>query len=203
VNPYIVSYFESFVEDDHLHIILEYVSGGDLQDYLNERKKIKQSCDEDFILKVFTQLTSALKYCSERNIIHRDIKPNNILLTKDGDIKITDFGVSKIFNTNTTNKQATSIAGTIGYQSPEMLDDQPYTFKTDLWSVGRVLYEMMTLQHPFDAKTPAGIFKNILFKQITQINSNHSDKLKKAVMMLLEKDPDFRLTFDAIEQLSF
>jgi serine/threonine protein kinase len=115
IHPFIVRYYEDFVENDQFHIVMEYVQGGDLSEYLQERKNNNQPCGESFILKVFAQLVSALKCCYENNVIHRDIKPSNILLTPDYDIKLTDFGCSKIFPPLAANKNAASEVGAIGY----------------------------------------------------------------------------------------
>jgi serine/threonine protein kinase len=126
---------------------LEYIEGGDLESYL---KKNKPPLQEEIVLKFFSQLVSGLSYAHSFKIIHRDLKPDNILLTKEFKIKIIDFNVSKIVST--LCEISNTFAGTPGYMSPEIFSPEGHSFPADVFSLGCVIYELMTGKPPFFMK---------------------------------------------------
>jgi serine/threonine protein kinase len=203
-HPNIVQYYDSFeVSKQFKHkicLILEYIDGGDLRQSLAKRFQDQQPCGEQFILKMFFQIGSAIHYCFHQHIFHRDIKPQNILLTKDGNFLLADFGVSKIIEAKTTRLEAQ--ARTLNSMSPQMINKQPYSYKTDIWSLGCALFEIMTLHHPFETENPFYLIQKIPSEEIKEINSNHSDELKKTVLQMLIKSEDLRLNFEMFEHLS-
>lgn len=149
-HPNIIRFKEVYkTKKGQLCIVMDYADGGDLQ------KKIKEARDagmnylkEEQILNWFTQICLAMKHCHDRKILHRDLKSGNIFLTSNGIVKLGDFGIAKVLS-NTVEK-AVTIVGTPYYLSPEIINNKPYSFKSDLWSLGVLLYEMCALKPPFN-----------------------------------------------------
>jgi NIMA (never in mitosis gene a)-related kinase 1/4/5 len=112
------------------------------------------------IKRFIAQMVIALKFLKEKNIIHRDIKPKNILIHQDG-IKISDFGVAKIINNHNADQETTTFSGTIQFMSPQILRQEKYTFQTDVWSLGITIYYMLFLRVPWVAQKVLGILKEI------------------------------------------
>lgn len=106
---------------------------------------------EEIILNWFVQLCFAVKYIHDKKILHRDLKLSNIFISSNGDIKLGDFGIAKVLNN--TEEFAKTIVGTPYYLSPEICLKKPYNYKSDIWSLGCVLYEMMNLKHAFEAES--------------------------------------------------
>jgi NIMA (never in mitosis gene a)-related kinase 1/4/5 len=159
-HPNIVHYFESFEESAILYIAMEYADGGDLYSFLRIRKP-GNYLEESLVLRFFHQLCLALQYLHHRKILHRDLKTKNIFLAKHQTcIKLGDFGISRFLNN--TVELAHTVIGTPYYLSPEICESQPYSYKSDIWSLGCVLYEMLALTHPFDAKNMKGLVSKIL-----------------------------------------
>ncbi|XP_035746771.1 serine/threonine-protein kinase Nek1 isoform X4 [Egretta garzetta] len=147
-HPNIVLYRESFEENGCLYIVMDYCEGGDLFKKINAQKGILFS--EDQILDWFVQICLALKHIHDRKILHRDIKSQNIFLTKDGTIQLGDFGIARVLNS--TAELARTCIGTPYYLSPEICQNKPYNNKSDIWALGCVLYEMCTLKHALIAE---------------------------------------------------
>lgn len=101
-----------------------------------------------------------MQYIHHKRILHRDIKTSNIFLTSNGTVKIGDFGISKVLEN--TLDQASTVVGTPYYMSPEVCENKPYTFKSDVWALGCVLYELCTLKHAFDANNLLGLIFKIM-----------------------------------------
>ena len=126
---------------------MEYADGGDLQGKVKKMKQKKEatgskSCyiPEEEILRIFTQICLAIKHLHDRKILHRDLKSQNIFLTKQGIVKLGDFGISKVLSH--TKENVKTIVGTPYYLSPEIVENKPYNHKSDIWSLGILLYEM-------------------------------------------------------------
>uniref|UniRef100_A0A8D1KY74 non-specific serine/threonine protein kinase n=2 Tax=Sus scrofa TaxID=9823 RepID=A0A8D1KY74_PIG len=147
-HPNIVQYRESFEENGSLYIVMDYCEGGDLFKRINAQKGIL--FQEDQILDWFVQICLALKHVHDRKILHRDIKSQNIFLTKDGTVQLGDFGIARVLNS--TVELARTCIGTPYYLSPEICENKPYNNKSDIWALGCVLYEMCTLKHALIAE---------------------------------------------------
>jgi len=143
----IINFYVSFIERNELFIVLELADGGDLSKLIKYFQRKKRLIPEQTILKYFTQISSAVEYIHSRRILHRDIKPANIFMTSDGCVKLGDFGLGRFFSQNTYD--AHSIVGTFYYMSPERIREAGYGFSSDVWSLGCVLYELITLNSPF------------------------------------------------------
>lgn len=138
-----------------LCIVMDYADDGDLQTRVKSQAKMKnaqgrtQYIAEDQVLDWFTQICLALKHCHDKKILHRDLKSQNIFLTKRGILKLGDFGIARVLSN--TRSRAKTVVGTPYYLSPEIIKQEGYSFKSDIWSAGVLLYEMCALQPPFNA----------------------------------------------------
>ncbi|XP_038610880.1 serine/threonine-protein kinase Nek1 isoform X3 [Tachyglossus aculeatus] len=149
-HPNIVLYRESFEENGSLYIVMDYCEGGDLFKRINAQKGIL--FPEEQIMDWFVQICLALKHVHDRKILHRDIKSQNIFLTKDGTVQLGDFGIARVLNS--TVELARTCIGTPYYLSPEICENKPYNNKSDIWALGCVLYEMCTLKHALFKRNP-------------------------------------------------
>ncbi|XP_014480795.1 PREDICTED: serine/threonine-protein kinase nekl-2-like [Dinoponera quadriceps] len=158
-HPNIVSYHGAWIAHNHSYILMEYATRCTLKDLLEKRKI---PLKEEDALYLFSQVTLGVHHIHSKEILHRDLKPENIMLTGSrGDIvKIGDFGVSKSLH----EKCITCRAGSYYYMAPEMLTAQPYDFKCDVWSMGVILYEMITKRLPYPATSLVEITK-LVFDQ--------------------------------------
>jgi NIMA (never in mitosis gene a)-related kinase len=148
-HPNIVRYRDSFIETGVLHIVMDFCEGGELHQLLKERRGAV--LPEQQVLDYFVQLCLAMKHVHDRKVLHRDIKSQNIFLTQNRKVlKLGDFGIARVLNS--TVELARTACGTPYYMSPEICDNQPYNAKSDVWSMGCLLYEMASLRCPFDAK---------------------------------------------------
>ena len=154
---------DSFISDDDLVIVFEWAAAGDLKRQLRKAQERKIGFDERVIWKYFSQICEAIKHMHERRIMHRDLKPANIFLTLDGTIKVGDLGLSRELSEHTV--QAHSKVGTPLYMSPEVLRGDGYDFKSDIWSLGCLLYELAMLKSPFKSE---GLNLYSLFQKISQ-----------------------------------
>ena len=153
-HPNIIKFYDVFESKKPKHminIVTEYADGGDLSEKIKERKNKNGNFTESEILDYFTQICLAIKHIHEKKIIHRDLKSGNIFLMKNGFVKLGDFGIAKGFQR--TIDKAKTMVGTPYYLSPEILEGKPYDSKSDIWSLGVLLYEMMTFKMPFNANS--------------------------------------------------
>ena len=142
-HPNIVRYRDSFLEAGQLHIVMDFAEGGDLSNLLKEQGT--RLLSEDQVLDYFVQLCLAMKHVHDRKVLHRDIKSQNVFLTQNRKVfKLGDFGIARVLNA--TQELAKTACGTPYYMSPEICDNRPYNDKSDVWSMGCLLYEMITLK---------------------------------------------------------
>ena len=194
----IIKFIEVFIEKKSqttLNIVTEYADDGDLSQKINSQPK-KNLFPENLILDYFTQICLALKHIHDKKIIHRDLKSQNIFLTKKGLIKIGDFGVAK--NLKNTWKKASTMIGTPYYLSPEIVLSKPYSFKSDIWSLGVLLYEMMCLKMPFDAVSLPMLTLKIMKGNFCPPSNFYSKDLRFLVSCLLNVNPDKRPNINQI-----
>uniref|UniRef100_UPI0037E9ADF0 serine/threonine-protein kinase Nek3 n=1 Tax=Semicossyphus pulcher TaxID=241346 RepID=UPI0037E9ADF0 len=155
-HPNIVAFREALEADDLLWIVMEYCSGGDLLQRI-KKQKTAQFCVDD-VLRWFAQMCAAAQHIHNKRVLHRDLKSKNIFLTDNGTIKLGDFGSACILNSS--KAYAHTYVGTPYYVAPEIWDNKPYNNKSDVWSLGCVLYELCTLRHPFQASS----WKSLILK---------------------------------------
>mmetsp|Transcript_19333 Transcript_19333/g.35014 ORF Transcript_19333/g.35014 Transcript_19333/m.35014 type:complete len:528 (-) Transcript_19333:193-1776(-) len=158
-HPYIVRYREYFIDSGWFCILMDFCEGGDLTKQIEQAKRRKQPLSEDQILRWFTQAMLALKYIHDKHVLHRDLKPGNFFLSKSGNLKMGDFGIAKVLSC--TLACARTQIGTPYYLSPEVCQEKPYTWPSDIWAMGCILYEMCALKVPFDAANISGLVQKI------------------------------------------
>eukprot|EP00347_Sterkiella_histriomuscorum_P011557 403372003 len=190
-NENIIAYKDAFFDEPSgmLCIIMEYADGGDIFTLIKDHQKKSQIIDEDLIWKIFIQCVRGLKCLHEMKIMHRDLKCANIFLTKDFTAKLGDLNVSKVMKKEMSKTQT----GTPYYASPEVWKDELYDWRSDIWSLGCVLYEMITLKPPFRAQNMEGLYKKVLRGVYPKINQQtYSEDISAVVKSLLQVNPDLR-----------
>lgn len=193
-STYVVQYYDSFISEDSLHIVMEYCNKGDLQNLLKKAKEKEMTCLKEHVTwNISLQIILGLYYLHKKKILHRDLKTANVFLMKDSSkpyfsVKIGDLGVAKLLETSTMFAQ--TIVGTPYYLSPELCNDKPYRDKSDCWALGVLIYECCTLRHPFDARNQCALILKIIQAKVEPPPSTTtSDELCNVVMWLLQKDP--------------
>ncbi len=185
-HPNICTVYEIEEIDDRTFIVMAFVEGQSLKERIESGPlKIEE------VLDIATQVTEGIQEAHEKGIVHRDIKPGNILLTSKGQVKITDFGLAKLPDATKLTKSGTTL-GTISYMSPEQAQGEEIDHRTDLWSLGIVLYECLAGRPPFKSEYEQAMIYSIIYEepaQITGIRSGVPLELEMLVNKLLAKDP--------------
>ena len=195
-HPNIVSIFDrGESEDGTYYIAMEYLPGGTLKNRILKRGALPART----AAAVALQMAEALRAAHERDVIHRDIKPHNILITGLGDVKVTDFGIARAAASSTMTRTG-HILGTAHYISPEQAMGEPVGPASDLYSLGVVLYEMLTGELPYDADTPLGIAMkhvNGHLRQPKELNPAVPEGINAITLRLLAKNPEDRYASDS------
>ncbi|KAK3267216.1 hypothetical protein CYMTET_24218 [Cymbomonas tetramitiformis] len=186
-HPNIVGYFGSFMEDGILNVVMEYADNGSLFQHI---QRAKAPFSEQEILSYTAQLVLALDHLHTARILHRDLKTKNVFMTKKGQIKLGDFGLSKMLGSQTSFAQ--SAVGTPYYLSPELCEGKPYNHKSDVWALGCVLYELATFKHAFDATNLPALVMSIVQGKYSPVPDIYSEELRAAIDMCLIKNPEDR-----------
>ena len=189
-HPNIVSIFDVGHEDNIYYIVMELVQGKTLKEIINEDGVLPWK----WSVNIAIQVASALETAHKNNIVHRDIKPHNIIITEDGIAKVTDFGIAKAVSNSTITAFGTTI-GSVHYFSPEHARGGYTDAKSDIYSLGVVMYEMLTGRVPFDADTPVSIaLKHMQEKPVEPMKLNPSIPfaINKIIMKAMEKEPSVR-----------
>lgn len=181
-------------------LVMEYADGGDLAGKVKAAKQNGELLSESTILHWFIQVIFAVQYLHANNILHRDLKTQNIFLTKTNLVKVGDFGIARFLR----DKQdlATTAIGTPYYLSPEICQRRPYNHKSDMWAVGCILYELCALRHPFDAENFEDLVVKILRGAFRPLPVSFSSLIKDLISVMLRTNPERRPTADALLILS-
>ncbi|XP_062959539.1 serine/threonine-protein kinase Nek5 [Cynocephalus volans] len=199
-HPNIVTFFSSFQENGKLFIVMEYCDGEDLMKRINRQQGVLFS--EDQILDWFVQISLGLKHIHDRKILHRDIKAQNIFLSKNGMVaKLGDFGIARVLNNSM--ELARTCVGTPYYLSPEICQNKPYNNKTDIWSLGCVLYELCTLKHPFEGNNLHQLVLKICQAHFAPVSPRFSRDLRSLISQLLKVSPRDRPSVNSILKRPF
>uniref|UniRef100_A0A8C3QYJ5 Serine/threonine-protein kinase Nek11 n=1 Tax=Cyanoderma ruficeps TaxID=181631 RepID=A0A8C3QYJ5_9PASS len=188
-HPSIVKFYASFVERDSFCIITEYCEGGDLDFKIQEYKDSGKMFTQSQVIDWFIQLLLGVNYMHERRILHRDLKAKNIFL-KDSLLKIGDFGVSCLLMGSCD--LATTFTGTPYYMSPEVLKHQGYNTKSDIWSLGCILYEMCCLNRAFTGQNFLSVVLKIVEGETPSLPDRYPSKLNAVLCSMLSKNPSLR-----------
>eukprot|EP01100_Stratorugosa_tubuloviscum_P008642 TRINITY_DN359_c0_g1_i6.p1 TRINITY_DN359_c0_g1~~TRINITY_DN359_c0_g1_i6.p1 ORF type:complete len:397 (+),score=208.50 TRINITY_DN359_c0_g1_i6:196-1386(+) len=200
-HPNILRLYEVFVEDDDFYLVMELIEGKELFEKIVE----KQSYSEKDASNIMRQIVAAIEYLHDNGIAHRDLKPENLLSIGDGDnerVKLIDFGLSKRFG----DEQLVTSVGSPGYVAPEVLTAETYDKSVDMWSLGVILYILLSGYPPFFADTSTELFKKIIdvsYDFEDPIWEQISEAPKNIIRNLLVKDPSKRLTAKAVLQDSW
>ena len=186
--------FDSKKPKHTLNIVTEYADGGDLSEKIKSQGKTPFK--ETEILDYFTQICLALKHIHDKKIIHRDLKSGNVFLMKSGLVKLGDFGIAKGFEK--TMDKAKTMVGTPYYLSPEIVEGKPYDNKSDIWSLGVLLYEMMTFKMPFNANSLPMLSAKIIRGNYTPPPSVYTKDLREIVSKCLTVNPKGRPSISEI-----
>ncbi len=189
-HPNIVTIFELGKEGDTPFIAMEFLEGDSLEKIVARRDQLPLSKKIGFM----SQICSALDYAHKHGVIHRDIKPGNIMLTKDGTVKVVDFGIARLVDTSKT--QTGLMIGTPAYMSPQLLRGERADAQADIWALGVMLYELVAYQRPFLGDNPAALMWAIISQQpkpLREVAPGCPAELEEAVGKMLEKESALRL----------
>eukprot|EP00759_Apiculatamorpha_spiralis_P038784 PhF_6_TR37845/c4_g1_i1/m.56344/K08857/NEK1_4_5; NIMA (never in mitosis gene a)-related kinase 1/4/5 len=197
----IIKFCEAHTLDTQLILVVEYADGGDLSYQIKQRAKTRNRFSEEDITTIFVQVLLGAHYIHGLDILHRDIKPANIFLTRMGVIKLGDFGLSRMYEETISGPVGGTVCGTPSYISPEMWRGQKYSKASDLWALGIVLYELMTLRKPFLGKDITEVRNAVLAGTYPAIPTGiYSAELTQLCQSLLHSDPTQRPAIPLILQ---
>lgn len=190
----IIQYLDSFIDNNELYIVFEWAEHGDLKRLLRRALESNASLQEHQIWRYFTQVVDGVRHMHEARVMHRDIKPANIFLAANGCVKLGDLGLGRAFSSQTY--EALSKVGTPLYMSPEVLDGRGYEWKSDVWSLGCLLYELATLRSPFKSQGDKDdlytLFRKISAGQFAELPAYYSSQLSQLVRAMIQTDPTSR-----------
>lgn len=192
-HPNIVSMYDVGFDQGYHYIVMEYIEGETLKEYITRHERISI----DNAVKFTIAIAEGLEHAHAMGIVHCDIKPHNVLITKQGRIKVTDFGIARAMNAGTTMMYTNSIMGSVHYLSPEQASGKPVNGSTDIYSLGAVLYEMLTGRVPYEGETPISVaLKHVRERLIppTRYNPSIPTLLEAAVIKALAKRPEDRFS---------
>ncbi|NWH32927.1 NEK5 kinase, partial [Chloropsis hardwickii] len=198
----IVTFYASLQEKNKLYIVMEYCDGGDLMKRINMQHGVL--FDEDQILSWFVQISLGLKHIHDKKILHRDVKAQNVFLSNNGKVaKLGDFGIAR--QLNSTTEFAHTCVGTPYYLSPEICENRPYNNKTDIWSLGCVLYELCALKHPvsFQGNSLHELVLKICRGRFQPVSPNYSYDLRILISQLFKTSPRDRPSINSILRKPF
>ncbi|KAF4321589.1 hypothetical protein JM18_003683 [Phytophthora kernoviae] len=209
-HPNVVEYKENFVVDNVLHIVMAYCDGGDLAEKIKDQQRIREGIvgpDNNptdprgyfsigQVLDWFVQMAMAIKYLHAQRVLHRDLKTSNVFLTTENVVKLGDFGIAKTLDS--TLDQAKTVVGTPYYMSPEVCESKPYSYASDMWSLGCVLYEMLALRHAFDAPNILTLILKIVQQDFAAVPLHYDKEVSDLLRKLLDKNPERRPSMEDI-----
>lgn len=185
-HPYIVALRYAFQTEDQLYLVLDYCSGGELFFHLKREGRFPESTVRVYI----AEITLALEYLHARNIIYRDLKPENVLLDREGHVLLADFGLSKLLQGN--QDKAMTYVGTVEYLAPEVITAQGHSFAVDWWAMGTLMAELISGLPPFYS-TNVNLMMERILKAELRLPEYVSPEARSLIAGLLTRDPSKRL----------
>lgn len=193
-HPNVVQLFEVMASKTKVYLVLEFINGGELFDKIVHSGKLK----EDEARRYFQQLINAVDFCHSRGVYHRDLKPENLLLDSQGNLKVSDFGLSALSQQVHADGLLHTACGTPNYVAPEVINDKGYSGATaDLWSCGVILYVLMAGYLPFDEQNIVTLYKKI-YKADFKCPPWFSSGARKLICRILDPNPDTRITIPEV-----
>ncbi len=192
LHPNVVTLFDTGEADGVLYLAFEYVEGSDLSSRVGAVPPLSLA----EVLRIVRQVADALDYAHHQGIVHRDIKPSNILIDKAGHVKVADFGIAKVMGQNTELTVAGSVMGSPQYLSPEQIRGEDLDGRSDVFSLGVVLFELLSGRRPFDGETLTTLVYQILHKDtpsISELRGGVPPRLERLLARMLAKDRDERV----------
>eukprot|EP01064_Diplonema_japonicum_P014570 TRINITY_DN22249_c0_g1_i1.p1 TRINITY_DN22249_c0_g1~~TRINITY_DN22249_c0_g1_i1.p1 ORF type:complete len:430 (+),score=72.90 TRINITY_DN22249_c0_g1_i1:65-1291(+) len=189
-HPNIIRYYSSFEAQSCVQIVTEYADSGDLAGLISNRRKEGGHGTTELGFNIMIQTLMALRHLHGKRILHRDLKPANIFLTKKTIVKVGDFGVSTVLQSNTN--LANTFCGTLHYLSPEVCEDKPYNNKADVWAVGCCIYELISLKRAFDSKAMLALANKIINGEPDSLPDSTDEGLKTVIELMLTKSATLR-----------
>jgi len=211
-HPNIVSIFDAGADEDTCYIVMEFIDGGET---LKNYTRADNLLPVEKVVEIIFKCAKALDYAHRQGVVHRDIKPSNLLVTKDIDVKIADFSIAHINKPDSTTTQQAGMMGSPKYMSPEQLREESVGTQTDLFSLGLVMYEMLTGKHPFAAENFSRLVNRILNEEAPPLRDMRADlpevlepivrkaiakKLEDRYQMGLDLAADLSKTFESLER---
>lgn len=191
-HPNIVKILDAGADDDHCYIVMELVDSAEtLKNYTSQDKLLPFQQ----VVEIIFKCAKALDYAHRQGVIHRDIKPSNILITREMDVRIGDFSIAHLMSNDTTQTMQMGFVGSPRYMSPEQVQEDIITNQTDLFSLGIVMYELLSGKHPFQSDSFSRLIHMIINEKAPPLSNYRSDVpeiLEKIVYHALQKDPDKR-----------
>ncbi|OMJ76132.1 hypothetical protein SteCoe_24575 [Stentor coeruleus] len=204
-HPNIVRYYDRLIDkvNSRIYIVMEFCEGGDMSGVIKKCKRDRDFLPEEIIWKIFMQIVLALHECHKRKdgkILHRDLKPANIFLDSSMNVKLGDFGLSRMMGQE--SEFAKTHVGTPYYMSPEQITDSHYNEKSDIWSLGCLLYEFASLSRPFEAPNAGALAVKIKSGKVEKLPTRYSEELQRVVNWMLNMDPNMRPSVEDLLNLS-
>jgi serine/threonine protein kinase len=193
-HPNIVGVYDFDIFEEMYYIAMEYVSGGTLKDLIESMSDQEESLPLSVSTRVVLEVADALAYAHGRGMVHRDIKPGNIMLTEDGRAVLTDFGIAKILSGPTFTATG-AMVGTPAYMSPEQGLGKPGDERSDLYALGVLFYQMATGRLPYDADTPLAVILKHVNEPVptpTDLNNDIPAAIQSVIVKAMAKDPEER-----------
>jgi len=175
-----------FEDKNNVYLVLQYVRGGDLSSYLSRNMPSREE-----IADIMIQLVEAVQYCHDNGIIHRDMKLENILMTRDSKIILTDFGLCAVRSHD--EEYFDHEVGTTRYSAPELIQGYKYGESVDVWGIGIIFFLLLTGRYPFDGSKRKSIYRRIVNKRLNFDEYDLSEEEEDLLSKMLEKDPNYRI----------
>jgi eukaryotic-like serine/threonine-protein kinase len=191
-HPNIIGIYDAGIDEEVCYIIMEYIEGGET---LKSHTKPDTLLPVEKVVEIIFKCATALDYAHREGVVHRDIKPSNILITKNKDVKIGDFSIAHIHKADATHTQPEGMMGSPKYMSPEQLSEEYVSNRSDLFSLGIIMYELLTGHHPFEAKNFSRLVNLILNEDpppMKDYRADIPDVLQNIVTKALQKKADDR-----------